>query len=573
MNRLAWIVVPFAGLALLACTKESPNAAPSSNVAKPGSTAASGGWEGEGGAGGEGGGGAQPIPDGCGDGVATEGEVCDGSDLKGASCVSIGYDEGNLACAPGCKLDDSDCYGVERCTDGIDQDKDGHADCADPDCEAACAGACEAPPLLADPSQVPGTTIGHAADVTPTCGSQAGPGPAVAYEFTATVSGMLDVVLTSLPNLGVSVRASCAADVELGCADATAEVGGEERLSVPIEAGQTVFVMVHGYAPGEAGDYHLSVASRPIVCGDGITDPVEGCDDGNDSSGDGCSASCELEATELEPNDTVGSAQAFAAPWFAAIDPPGDVDVLVVDVPKKASLVVHTFDVGDGACAGGMLDSFVEVLDASGETVLVTDDDGGEGLCSRAIATALEPGEYLVRVSASPLGLESTFPYELAVVVVEDHCGDGVVTPAETCDDANTKPGDGCSATCTIEATEVEPNDDPELANAFAPKWIGVLGEGDADVVSIVVPEAVPGLSVKIGDAGTGACAAGTLDTIVEILAPGAENVLASDDDSAPGYCSYATIDAVPPGTYFVRVEPGAFHTGSMPYEIEIYFE
>ncbi len=32
-------------------------------------------------------------------------------------------------------------------------------------------------------------------------------------------------------------------------------------------------------------------------------------------------------------------------------------------------------------------------------------------------------------------------------------CGDGVVDPGEQCDDGNTMPGDGCSATCTVEIT------------------------------------------------------------------------------------------------------------------------
>ena len=42
-------------------------------------------------------------------------------------------------------------------------------------------------------------------------------------------------------------------------------------------------------------------------------------------------------------------------------------------------------------------------------------------------------------------------------------CGDGVLTvvAGEQCDDGNTNPNDGCSATCQIEGTnEVEPNED-----------------------------------------------------------------------------------------------------------------
>ncbi len=40
------------------------------------------------------------------------------------------------------------------------------------------------------------------------------------------------------------------------------------------------------------------------VCGDGIVDPGESCDDGNDLGGDGCSASCEVEADPTGETDT-----------------------------------------------------------------------------------------------------------------------------------------------------------------------------------------------------------------------------------------------------------------------------
>jgi cysteine-rich repeat protein len=37
------------------------------------------------------------------------------------------------------------------------------------------------------------------------------------------------------------------------------------------------------------------------VCGDGILDPFEECDDGNTDDGDGCDADCELEEGGTEP--------------------------------------------------------------------------------------------------------------------------------------------------------------------------------------------------------------------------------------------------------------------------------
>ena len=52
------------------------------------------------------------MPDECGDGVAGASEACDGADLKGASCQSLGYDSGTLGCAPDCTLlDESGCMG------------------------------------------------------------------------------------------------------------------------------------------------------------------------------------------------------------------------------------------------------------------------------------------------------------------------------------------------------------------------------------------------------------------------------------------------------------------------------
>lgn len=47
----------------------------------------------------------------CGDGEIQQasGEVCDGAEFGGASCVTLGFDGGDLRCDPGCQLDDSGC--------------------------------------------------------------------------------------------------------------------------------------------------------------------------------------------------------------------------------------------------------------------------------------------------------------------------------------------------------------------------------------------------------------------------------------------------------------------------------
>jgi subtilisin-like proprotein convertase family protein len=47
----------------------------------------------------------------CGNGVIDPGEVCDGGQLAGATCVSEGLDGGSISCASDCTLDLSECVG------------------------------------------------------------------------------------------------------------------------------------------------------------------------------------------------------------------------------------------------------------------------------------------------------------------------------------------------------------------------------------------------------------------------------------------------------------------------------
>ncbi|MHB8874304.1 MAG: FG-GAP repeat domain-containing protein [Myxococcaceae bacterium] len=60
----------------------------------------------------------EPPPDPfCGDGLVGEGEECDGSDLAGASCTTLGFDTGSLACDGACKFLTLSC--VKRCGNGV----------------------------------------------------------------------------------------------------------------------------------------------------------------------------------------------------------------------------------------------------------------------------------------------------------------------------------------------------------------------------------------------------------------------------------------------------------------------
>ena len=121
------------------------------------------------------------------------------------------------------------------------------------------------------------------------------------------------------------------------------------------------------------------------ICGDGMILGGEGCDDGDASSGDGCSNTCQVE------------------PGWTCVGEP--------------SMCFTTC--GDGIIAGA------EQCDDAG----MLDGDGCSAACN------VEPGW---TCSGEPSSCDTI-------------CGDGLIVGAEACDDANAAPGDGCSGQCVVE--------------------------------------------------------------------------------------------------------------------------
>ncbi len=70
----------------------------------------------------------------CGDG-ALQGwaEDCDGTEPNDVTCATLGLGGGILSCGPLCRWDLSQC-GCEKCDNRFDDDEDGLVDCDDPEC-------------------------------------------------------------------------------------------------------------------------------------------------------------------------------------------------------------------------------------------------------------------------------------------------------------------------------------------------------------------------------------------------------------------------------------------------------
>src|SRR5262249_44629523 len=109
---------------------------------------------------------------------------------------------------------------------------------------------------------------------------------------------------TSVESRTGTTQAALQAEV-LAMADVAAPSSGTRLAytSLPVRRLSWVFAIVPASvraAPARAGD----------LCGEGVVDPPETCDDGNLIPGDGCSPLCQLEVPDLPPV----CAGAFAAP-------------------------------------------------------------------------------------------------------------------------------------------------------------------------------------------------------------------------------------------------------------------
>ena len=123
----------------------------------------------------------------------------------------------------------------------------------------------------------------------------------------------------------------------------------------------------------------------------------------------------------------------------------GGNDLFSLTLAEEASVQFATGD-GDGGCPGDTTLTLA-TLDAQGQLQQIAfDDDGGVGTCS-LLGVVLPAGQY--DLFAAGFGGGAVGPYVLTVSFAV--CGNGQIDGAETCDDGNVDPGDGCDASCQIE--------------------------------------------------------------------------------------------------------------------------
>ncbi|MFW2389296.1 MAG: hypothetical protein ACN4G0_13230, partial [Polyangiales bacterium] len=223
------------------------------------------------------------------------------------------------------------------------------------------------------------------------------------------------------------------------------------------------------------------------LCGNGLVEAGETCDDGRLVSGDGCSATCFIDnqgngsdcsnggnaacasgvCDTTETPDTCEPSGSCGNSLLEAGESCDDGNVtsgdgcsatcFIDNLPNGSNCTVN----GAAACASGVCDAS-ETPDACepsnvcgnglGETGEACDDGNvtsGDGCSATCFIDALPNGSDCTNggdaACASGLCDTTETPDRCEA---PDSCGNGVVEAGETCDDGNVTSGDGCSATC-----------------------------------------------------------------------------------------------------------------------------
>ncbi len=384
----------------------------------------------------------------------------------GAPDVDVAV-EGGPEAGPIAKCGNAKVEPGEQCDDGNTNDHDG--------CSASCAlesafegDTCpgKALNLVAESglarAAVTASTGAAFSHYGSGCGG--GSGKDVVYTFTPTSSGKATVKLTADFAAIVSARSSCElATSESKCGDIAAPTGGNTTIEIPVFQGAPVFLIVDGYG-GSSGTFTLDVTVSDAVCGNGIAELPEACDDGNTVSGDGCSATCALES-----GGVLGQC-------------PGQPFVLTgaAGQPRKISLSGNTSKDGQSTQSPSgcfywqgpnVVYALKSDIDGSANVRLTSGyakanvharSDCGSSAFQLGCTQIEAPGPavidfpvvagqwFYVFVDGHRDGTKDFGgPYSLDVTVTPAACGNGTIDGTEECDDGNTADGDSCSSTCT----------------------------------------------------------------------------------------------------------------------------
>lgn len=559
----------------------------------------------------------------CGDGLKRGSEGCDDQNLiNGDGCSSTCTVETGYGCTNATSTSPSVC--TIKCGDGLirgtEQCDDGNTTSGDC-CSSTCTlePGCEIEPndtvaqannwsALQVSSKVKGKLLTDAGATTDV--------DVYSFQLTGAVNSLVAETVDG-PTVGRCSGSYLDTQAMLSLPDGgviSDENSGQQMCALVnargLPAGTYYVTMKKGTEDTFATDVNYGITAASGVCGNGIKERGEACDDGNLTDGDSCNSVCgwlaEVENNNLADGGTYIGVASMDAGLIVegSMSPNTDVDYFSFTVPYVADVRLETFDFeGPSSCKG--IDT---VLDFYSPTVvaLETDDESGVNSCSlitpasKPGARQLAPGTYYARVTAWQQTTIRSYTLKVDLLsrcgngIKEGYepcdgtanctadckrvavCGDGIIDAPETCDDSNTTAGDGCSPTCQLEGVtqEVEPNNTTAQADAtglVASADFKLLGSistaGDKDYLKVQVT--TPGVvRFETFDGTSTGCA--SISTEVTLYDSAGTQVGYSLDNGILNCSALTTY--LNAGTYYVAVNEYGNNSTIPSYILEVKF-
>jgi|GEM_PF-4332383 len=326
----------------------------------------------------------------CGNGKLEAGEGCDdGNTAAGDGCSATCKIETPRAC----NADAAGAVDDASCASGICNDVGNPAPGLCAAANACGNGKLEAGEICDDGN----TAAGDGCSAT--CKIEDGK-PCGAGGDASCASGVCDVKGQPAPGVCEGALKCGNGKVEAGesCDDGNVTVGDGCDAACKVELGGACTAnesCQSGACNLTGGNPGVCVAAG--VCGNGVREAGEACDDGNTKAADGCNATCKIE-TGKSCNDktpgVVGDSGCESGVCNAVAGAPGTCAAA-------------------NSCGNGKVDSGEACDDGNTKA-----GDGCDASCKKEVAAG---------------------------------CGNGKVETGEFCDDGNTKVGDGCDSACKVE--------------------------------------------------------------------------------------------------------------------------
>jgi cysteine-rich repeat protein len=302
------------------------------------------------------------------------------------------------------------------------------------------------------------------------------------------------------------------------------------------------------------------------VCGNGVQESVslESCDDGNTSGGDGCSATCALEPDSLFAA-TTGASQLVSG----ELATPGEREVVQIDVASTIYFSAEVFAPSQPSCAA---DPLITLMRSDG-VVIGSDNDDGVSTCSlinRTLDTfaRLTAGTYFLIIEENGRDFAiGAYQVQLGAFAA-DVCGDAITeyVALEQCDDGNTNPVDGCSATCQFELVDTFSLPGPQVAALDSINPAFAVDSYRLDVTGTSY--------VRVEVYAPSAPDCGVADTFVRLI-DASYNPIGTDNDDGRRSCSLLNPEVdgfmrLAAGAYYLSVEENGRNSTIAGYEMRI---